>query len=297
MNYEAILYEIEDNILTITLNRPEKLNAFNFNMQSDLIDAIDKANNDDEVKAIIVTGAGRGYCAGADLSAGKDTFNMDKRSDRKGAISDNGDIDWSHSGVRDGGGRVTLKMFECLKPIISACNGPAVGVGITMQLAMDIRLASDDAKYGFVFARRGLVPEACSSWFLPRIVGVSKALEWIYSGKVFGPEEALEGGLIRSIHKPEELLPAAREIAREIIDNTAPVSVALSRQMMWRMAGANHPMDAHKIDSRGIFARGRMNDAKEGVQSFLDKRPAEFSDSVKNDMPEYYPWWDEEQYS
>ena len=181
MNYEAILYEIEDNILTITLNRPEKLNAFNFNMQSDLIDAIDKANNDDEVKAIIVTGAGRGYCAGADLSAGKDTFNMDKRSDRKGAISNNGDIDWSHSGVRDGGGRVTLKMFECLKPIISACNGPAVGVGITMQLAMDIRLASDDAKYGFVFARRGLVPEACSSWFLPRIVGVSKALEWIYS--------------------------------------------------------------------------------------------------------------------
>ena len=282
MNYEAILYEIEDNILTITLNRPEKLNAFNFNMQSDLIDAIDKANNDDEVKAIIVTGAGRGYCAGADLSAGKDTFNMDKRSDRKGAISDNGDIDWSHSGVRDGGGRVTLKMFECLKPIISACNGPAVGVGITMQLAMDIRLASNDAKYGFVFARRGLVPEACSSWFLPRIVGVSKALEC---------------GLIRSIHKPEELLPAAREIAREIIDNTAPVSVALSRQMIWRMAGANHPMDAHKIDSRGIFARGRMNDAKEGVQSFLDKRPAEFSDSVKNDMPEYYPWWDEEQYS
>ena len=193
MNYEAILYEVKDNILTITLNRPEKLNAFNFNMQSDLIDAIDKANNDDEVKAIIVTGAGRGYCAGADLSAGKDTFNMEAREDRKGAISENGEIDWSHSGVRDGGGRVTLKMFECLKPIISACNGPAVGVGITMQLAMDIRLASEQAKYGFVFARRGLVPEACSSWFLPRIVGVSKALEWIYSGKVFGPDEALEG--------------------------------------------------------------------------------------------------------
>ena len=178
MNYEAILYEIEDNILTITLNRPEKLNAFNNIMQNDLINAIDRANDDDEVKAIIVTGSGRGYCAGADLSAGKDTFNMEARDDRKGAISESGEIDWSHSGVRDGGGRVTLKMFECLKPIISACNGPAVGVGITMQLAMDIRLASEQAKYGFVFARRGLVPEACSSWFLPRIVGVSKALEF-----------------------------------------------------------------------------------------------------------------------
>jgi enoyl-CoA hydratase/carnithine racemase len=188
-------------------------------------------------------------------------------------------------------------MYECLKPIISACNGPSVGVGVTMQLAMDIRLASEQAKYGFVFARRGLVPEACSSWFLPRIVGISKALEWIYSGKVFGPNEALEGGLIRSIHGPDELIPAAREIAREIIENTAPVSIALSRQMILRMAGAKHPMDAHKIDSRGIFARGRMSDAKEGVESFLEKRPAEFKDSVNKDLPEYYPWWDEEEYS
>ena len=222
MNYTAILYEIKENILTITLNRPEKLNAFNKEMQDDLIHAIDRANKDDEVKAIIVTGAGRGFCAGADLSAGKDTFNMEAREDRKGAISDDGQIDWSNSAVRDGGGRVTLKMYECLKPIISACNGPSVGVGVTMQLAMDIRLASEQAKYGFVFARRGLVPEACSSWFLPRIVGISKALEWIYSGKVFGPNEALEGGLIRSIHGPDDLIPAAREIAREIIENTAP---------------------------------------------------------------------------
>jgi len=217
MNYTAILYEVEENILTITLNRPEKLNAFNKNMQDDLIDAIDRADKDDNIKAIIVTGAGRGFCAGADLSAGKDTFNMDARKDRKGAISDDGDIDWSNSAVRDGGGRVTLKMYECLKPIISACNGPSVGVGITMQLAMDIRLASEDAKYGFVFARRGLVPEACSSWFLPRIVGISKALEWIYSGKVFGPEEALEGGLIRSIHKAEDLIPTAEVLLKKLL--------------------------------------------------------------------------------
>ena len=297
MNYTAILYEVEENILTITLNRPEKLNAFNKEMQDDLIDAIDRANKDDEVKAIIVTGAGRGFCAGADLSAGKDTFNMESREDRKGAISEDGKIDWSNSAVRDGGGRVTLKMYECLKPIISACNGPSVGVGVTMQLAMDIRLASEQAKYGFVFARRGLVPEACSSWFLPRIVGISKALEWIYSGKVFDPKEALEGGLIRSLHAQEDLIPVARQIAREIIDNTAPVSIALSRQMILRMAGAKHPMDAHKIDSRGIFARGRMSDAKEGVESFLEKRSAEFKDSVSDDLPEYYPWWDEEEYS
>ena len=299
MNFDTLLYDIEDNILTITLNRPDKLNAFNFQMQNDLIKAFDEADKDDNVKAIIVTGAGRGFCAGADLSAGARTFDFesrDDRSDKQGAVLENGEIDWSNSSIRDGGGLVTLRIFDCLKPVISACNGPAVGVGVTMQLAMDIRLASEEARYGFVFARRGLVPEACSSWFLPKIVGISQALEWVYSGKVFPAEEALRGGLVRSIHKADNLLDDAKEIALEITKNCAPVSVALSRQMLWKMAGADHPMEAHKIDSRGIFARGRMQDAKEGVTSFLEKREANFSDRIE-DMPDYYPWWDEKEYS
>jgi enoyl-CoA hydratase/carnithine racemase len=299
MSFDALLYEVENNILTITLNRPDKLNAFNFEMQNDLIKAFDEADKDDNVKAIIVTGAGRGFCAGADLSAGAKTFDFESRADRKdkrGAVSDDGSVDWSNPSIRDGGGLVTLRIFDCLKPVISACNGPAVGVGITMQLAMDIRLASEDARYGFVFARRGLVPEACSSWFLPKIVGISQALEWVYSGKVFSADEALKGGLIRSIHKPEDLLDEARSIAEEISSNCAPVSIALSRQMLWKMAGANHPMEAHKIDSRGIFARGRMQDAKEGVTSFLEKRNPEFTDGMK-DIPDYYPWWEDKDYS
>ena len=299
MNFDTLLYDIEDNILTITLNRPDKLNAFNFQMQNDLIKAFDEADKDDNVKAIIVTGAGRGFCAGADLSAGARTFDFerrDDRSDKQGAVLENGEIDWSNPSIRDGGGLVTLRIFDCLKPVISACNGPAVGVGLTMQLAMDIRLASEEARYGFVFARRGLVPEACSSWFLPKIVGISQALEWVYSGKVFPAEEALKGGLVRSIHKADDLLNDAKEIALEITKNCAPVSVALSRQMLWKMAGADHPMEAHKIDSRGIFARGRMQDAKEGVTSFLEKREANFSDGIE-DIPDYYPWWDEKEYS
>ena len=268
-------------------------------MQNDLIKAFDEADKDDNVKAIIVTGAGRGFCAGADLSAGARTFDFesrDDRSDKQGAVLENGEIDWSNPSIRDGGGLVTLRIFDCLKPVISACNGPAVGVGVTMQLAMDIRLASEEARYGFVFARRGLVPEACSSWFLPKIVGISQALEWVYSGKVFPAEEALKGGLVRSIHKADDLLNDAKEIALEITKNCAPVSVALSRQMLWKMAGADHPMEAHKIDSRGIFARGRMQDAKEGVTSFLEKREANFSDGIE-DIPDYYPWWDEKEYS
>ena len=299
MNFDTLLYDIEDNILTITLNRPDKLNAFNFQMQNDLIKAFDEADKDDNVKAIIFTGAGRGFCAGADLSAGARTFDFerrDDRSDKQGAVLENGEIDWSNPSIRDGGGLVTLRIFDCLKPVISACNGPAVGVGVTMQLAMDIRLASEEARYGFVFARRGLVPEACSSWFLPKIVGISQALEWVYSGKVFPAEEALRGGLVRSIHKADNLLDDAKEIALEITKNCAPVSVALSRQMLWKMAGADHPMEAHKIDSRGIFARGRMQDAKEGVTSFLEKREANFSDGIE-DIPDYYPWWDEKEYS
>ncbi|MEC7139620.1 MAG: crotonase/enoyl-CoA hydratase family protein, partial [Pseudomonadota bacterium] len=262
MSYSTILYDVEDGILTITLNRPEALNAFNTPMLEELLDACDRADTDDEVKAIIVTGAGRAFCAGADLSSGGNTFNSDARSDRSSGINP------------DGGGRLTLRLYELNKPIIAAINGPAVGVGVTMTLAMDIRLASTQAKFGFVFARRGIVPEACSSYFLPRAVGISKALEWCYSGKVFPAQEAMDGGLLRSLHEPDDLLIQAREIAAEIRDNTAPVSVALLRHMMWKMLGADHPMEAHKIDSRGIYYRGRSADSKEGVESFLEKRDA-----------------------
>jgi enoyl-CoA hydratase/carnithine racemase len=297
MAYEQIKYEVQDNILTITLNRPDKLNAFTHTMMAELIDAFDKADADDNVRAIIVTGAGRAFCAGADLSAGGATFDRAARPDRKTApLRPNGEVEWSDEAVRDGGGRVTLRIYKCLKPVIGAINGAAVGIGVTMQLPMDIRIASSDARFGFVFARRGIVPEACSSWFLPRLVGISQALEWTYSGKVFPAQEALEGGLIRKVVAPEELLPMARAIARDIIDNTAPVSIALIRQMMWRMLGADDPMEAHKIDSRGIYSRGQSADVKEGVMSFLEKRPAKFTQTVSKDMPSYFPWWTEREY-
>jgi enoyl-CoA hydratase/carnithine racemase len=299
MAYNTIKYEVAENILTITLNRPDKLNAFTGEMMAELIDAFDKADADDDVRAIIVTGEGRAFCAGADLSAGAKTFDYAARTDRPekaGTPEKDGDTDWSHESVRDGGGRVTLRIFECLKPVIGAINGAAVGIGVTMQLAMDIRLASDTARFGFVFARRGIVPEACSSWFLPRIVGISKALEWTYSGRVFPAQEALDGGLVSAIYKPEELLPAARAMAREIADNTAAVSVALTRQMMWRLSAMDHPMEAHKIDSRAIYARGRTEDAKEGVVSFLEKRPAKYPNKVSKDMPSFFPWWSKREY-
>lgn len=299
-SYEQILYEVEDGIATITLNRPDKLNAYTLVMQNELLDAFDRVDADDDVRVVIVTGAGRGFCAGADLSAGADTFNYEARADRsdkQGAVNEDGSVNWGDPRVRDGGGFVSLRIFECLKPVISAVNGPAVGVGVTMQLPMDIRLASTAARFGFVFSRRGVVPEAASSWFLPRVVGISQALEWCFSGRVFDAEEALAGGLVRSLHEPDELLQAARAIAREIADHTAAVSVALTRQMLWRMMGADHPMEAHKIDSRGIFARGRMSDAKEGVVSFLEKRRPNFPDRPSRDMPDYFPWWDEREYS
>ena len=281
MAYSTILYEVEDNVLTLTLNRPDKLNAFTRDMMHELINAFDKADEDDNVRAIIITGAGRGFCAGADLSGGADTFNADVRADRESGLQ------------RDGGGLLTLRIFESKKPVIAAINGPAVGIGATMLLPMDIRICSTDAKIGFVFSRRGIVPEACSSYFLPKIVGISQALEWCISGRVFPAGEALTGGLVRSVHDPDELIGAARTIAGEIANKTSAVSVALIRQMLWKMLGADHPMEAHKIDSRGIYYCGKSDDVKEGVESFLEKRPAKFPLKVSKDMPEFYPWWQE----
>jgi enoyl-CoA hydratase/carnithine racemase len=286
--FETIKLEIADNVAVLTLNRPEKMNAFTGQMMLDVIAAFDHTDANDDVRVVIMTGAGRAFCAGADLSEGAKTFDYDNRTDRpeKGEAG-------SMDRLRDGGGRMTLRMFESLKPIIGAINGAGVGIGATMQLPMDIRIASNVARFGFVFARRGIVPEACSSWFLPRLVGISKALEWCYSGRVFDAQEALSAGLVRSLHEPDDLLLAAHAIAREIVENTAPVSIALTRQMMWRMLGADHPMEAHKVDSRGVYARGQSVDAREGVMSFLEKRPAEFSDKVSSAMPEFFPWWDE----
>lgn len=291
MAYETILFDVTDGIATITLNRPDKLNAFTGTMMNEMIDAFDKTDADDSVKAVIVTGAGRAFCAGADLSEGAKTFDYEALGvggHRAGSPTQaDGSTDYSHNAVRDGGGRLTLRIFESLKPVIGAINGAAVGIGVTMQLAMDIRIASDAAKFGFVFARRGIVPEAASSWFLPRIVGIAQALEWCYSGRVFGAQEALAGGLVSKVVPADQLLAEANTLAREIADNCAPVSVSLTRQMMWRMLGADHPMEAHKIDSRAIWARGRQADAKEGVVSFLEKRPAKYPDTVSKNMPDF----------
>jgi enoyl-CoA hydratase/carnithine racemase len=295
MAFETITYEVAEQILTITLDRPDKLNAFNGVMQRELIDAFDAADKDDTIRAIIVTGAGRAFCAGADLSSGADTFDGDARRGPVRRLAD-GRVDYSDPHIRDGGGQLTLRIFKCLKPVIAAVNGPAVGIGVTMQLAMDIRIASDAARFGFVFSQRGIVPEAASSWFLPRIVGISQALEWCYTGRVFPAQEALAGRLVSKVVPADELLPAARALAREIASKAAPVSVALIRQMMWRMLGADDPMEAHKVDSRGIYARGRSEDVKEGVMSFLEKRAPDFKDKVSSDMPDYFPWWDEREY-
>lgn len=283
--FSQIDYAVEDRVATITLNRPDKLNAFTRTMMAEIIEALDLADADDAVRAVIVTGAGRGFCAGADLAAGAETFS-------DGELSDETDAEFR----RDGGGTVTLRMFAMNKPIIGAINGPAVGIGATMTLPMDIRLAGDRARFGFVFTRRGIVPEACSSWFLPRIVGISRAQEWTLTGRVFDAQEALEGGLVRSVHPTDNLLPVARDLAAEIADNTAPVSVALSRLMMWRMLGAAHPMEAHRVDSRGIQLRGRSRDVAEGVMSFLEKRPAAFPDTVSADMPDIFPDWQEPEF-
>ena len=271
---EQVRYDVADSVATITLDRPDRLNAFTAQMAEELIGAFDAADADDDVRAVIVTGAGRAFCAGADLARAASPF-----AHPEGVAH------------RDAGGRVSLRVFESLKPVIAAVNGPAVGIGATMILPADVRLAATTARFGFVFTRRGIVPEAASSWFLPRVVGISRALEWAATGRVFDAEEALAAGLVRSLHAPEDLLPAATALAREIADNAAPVSVALARQMMWRMLGADHPMAAHQLDSRAVQSRGASADAREGVTAFLEKRPARFPDRVSADLPSFFPWW------
>ncbi len=287
-DYTQILVNKTDGVATITLNRPEKMNAYTRTMGQEIMAAMDDIDSDDSTRAVIFTGAGdRAFCAGADLTpeGGGQIFSS---GDEVESLSD--------TRVRDGGGLLTLRLFESKKPLISACNGVAVGVGATMQLAMDIRLASSTARYGFVFARRGIVPEAASSWFLPRLVGISQALEWCYSGRVFDAEEAKAGGLVRSIHAPEDLLHAAEGIAGEIAQNTSAVSVAMTRAMMWRLMSADHPMEAHKIDSRAIYRLSRGADAQEGIASFLEKRNPVYPGKVSEDMPDFYPWWGERRY-
>jgi enoyl-CoA hydratase/carnithine racemase len=294
--YETIATDITDGVMTIILNRPERLNAFNGTMADELVSAFDRSDADDAVRCVVVTGAGRGFCAGADLAAGADTFNYEAQEGQPSPVRDDGSIDYSHPAVRDTGGLVALRIYRSLKPVIGAINGPAVGIGITMTLPMDIRLAAEGAKIGFVFARRGIVPEAASTWFLPRVVGISRAMEWCATGRIMSAQEALDGGLVRSLHESEALLPAAYALAREIVENTAPVSVALTRQLLWRSFAQSHPMEAHRLDSRAIYARGRTADAAEGVTSFLEKRPAVYPDTVSTGMPDFYPWWDEPDY-
>ncbi len=277
MAFSEIQTQTADGVCTITLHRPEKLNAFTVTMMQELLAAFDETDADDAVRAVIVTGAGRGFCAGADLSGGGGTFDYQEH----GAVAQH----------RDGGGLVTLRIFESKKPVIAAINGPAVGVGVTMTLPMDIRIASSAARFGFVFARRGIVPEAASSWFLPRLVGVSQAAEWCYTGRVFSADEALAGRLVSRVVPPETLLDTARSLAREIADHTSAVSVTLTRALLWRMLGVDHPMEAHKVDSRLIYEMGRSADAAEGVAAFLAKRPARFAMRPSADLPSAWPWW------
>ena len=282
MEFQQILYKVEDRIAVITLNRPDRLNAWTIVMMEELIRAFDMADRNDDVHAIIVTGAGRAFCAGADLDPG--SFVTSRQNLQPGEVP------------RDTAGQFTLKVFDMKKPVIAAINGPAVGVGTTMTLPMDIRLASETARLGLVFSRREIVPEGCCTWFLPRIMGFSRAAEWIFTGRVFSAQEALEGGLVSRVLPPERLLPTARQIAHEIADNTSAVSVALSRQMLWRMLCADHPMEAHKIESKCLHYMRQSPDIREGVESFFQKRPPNFEMKPSQDMPDFYPWWDNRPY-
>jgi enoyl-CoA hydratase/carnithine racemase len=288
MTYTEIGYEVSERIATITLNRPDKLNAFTHVMRGELIAAFDEAEADDEVRAVIVTGAGRAFCAGADLSAGEDTFNGEANERRAAAYRELGEID----GVpRDGGGTVSLRVAAMRKPVIGAFNGAAVGVGVTMTLPMDIRIAAESAKFGFVFTRRGILPEAASSWFLPRLVGISQAMEWAATGRIFGSSEALSGRLVSRVVADEDLIPTARSIGREIAENTSGISVAVARQLMWGMLSADSPWEAHRLDSKGMNVLGAGADAVEGVGSFLAKRAPEFPLRVSEDYPGFMPEW------
>jgi enoyl-CoA hydratase/carnithine racemase len=288
--YANIRFDVTDKVASIELHRPQAMNAFTHGMLTDLLDALDRVDADDGVRAVIVTGAGdRAFCAGADLTLGAETFSAEKLRHR--AAGGSGGV------PRDSGGVAALRIYRCRKPVIAAINGVAVGVGATMTLPMDIRIASTTARFGFVFARRGLVPEAASSWFLPRVVGIGRALEWCYTGRVFGPDEALDAGLVRSVHEPDQLMPAARAIATEIAESASAVSITLTRQMLWRMLSASHPMDAHRVDSRAMQALGKSADLREGVNSFLEKRPARFTDRSSTDVPDVFIEWAEPDYS
>lgn len=287
MSYESIRLDKANGIATITLDRPDHLNAYTLVMHDELVAAFDDTDADEEVGAVIVTGAGRAFCAGADLSAGGSTFAREAPASTADEGSSAGDL------PRDTGGTLALRIYASTKPVIAAINGSAVGVGATMTLPMDVRLAVEGARIGFVFTRRGIVPDGCSSWFLPRAVGINRAAEWIYTGRLVEAEEAQQAGLLRSVHAVDELLPAARAIAREIIDNSAPVSVALSRQLLWRMLGAQHPMEAHIAESRGLVQRGGSADVREGIEAFFDKRPPRFPQSVPGDLPNIFPGWEE----
>ncbi len=285
MSYQTLKTAVDNGVMTVTLNRPEKMNAFNVTMFQELLKVADEIDGNDDVRVAIFTGEGRAFCAGADLEAGADTFKYD---------AGGGEIDWSK--VRDIGGILNLRLFKCRKPLIAAINGAAVGIGATMTLPMDIRVCSEAAKIGFVFVRRGIVPDGAASWLLPKVVGLPQALEWTLSGRVFGAEEALKGGLVRSVHKPEDVLPTAMALAREIADNTSAISVAVARQLLWNMAGSEHPVFANMYESRGLYYAGKSPDAMEGVMSFLQKRQPVYPGKVSKDMPAGFPWWDEPQY-
>lgn len=287
MPYSQVKYSVTDGIATLTLDRPDKLNAYTYTMRGELLDAFDRIDADDAVRAVVVTGAGRAFCAGADLGAGGATFDRAKYGDMFGG-EDNLLADGT---PRDGGGTVALRIARCLKPVIGAINGAAVGVGVTVTLPMDVRLASEHAKFGFVFARRGIVTEAASSWFLPRLVGISQAMEWAATGRVFSAQEALAGRLVSRVCPQDELLPAAYALAREIAEHTSAVSVAAIRRLMWSGLSAASPWEAHAADSRLMSALGGAPDAAEGVTSFLEKRPAEFTMSVSKDLPAEVPSW------
>jgi enoyl-CoA hydratase/carnithine racemase len=277
-DFETILLEFDDGIATITLHRPDRLNAFTGQMLEELLAALELTDSDDEVRSVIVTGSGRAFCAGADLSSGEDTFSRDP-----GPFSMERDA--------DGGGIVARRLFDSTKPVIAAVNGPAVGIGVTMTLPMDIRIAADTARFGFVFARRGIVPEACSSFFLPRVVGMAQAAEWVFSGRVFDAQEALAGGLVRSVHHPDELLSAARALALKLGEGSSAVAVAIARRMLWQMLADGSPAKAHELDSEALHFLGSSDDVREGVLSFLEKRPPRFPLRVSQDMPDFYERW------